>query len=235
MSGLAAPVGDIAGVRAAHQVLLQTATALRDTDIGRPSRLPDWTMGHVLTHLARNADGHCNMFDGAARGEVYAQYPGGMRQRVDEIEQGARRSAAEIVADLEQTIARLESWWDRATDDMWERGRCRSFSGEMPIANQPFRRWREVEIHLHDLGASFDWGDWSDAYVTRELDVTIGALGSRLGDHALALRATDTQDVWTIPENSCSVVEVRAPRRQLLAWLVGRYDDPSYPTLGPWA
>jgi len=30
------------------------------------------------------------------------------------------------------------------------------------------------------------------------------------------------------------VIEVRAPRRQLLAWLVGRYDDPSYPALGPW-
>jgi len=80
----------------------------------------------------------------------------------------------------------------------------------------------------------FDWNDWSDAYVERELEVTIGNLGARLGDHALALRSTDSQHVWTIPENSCSVVEVRAPRRQLLAWLVGRYHDPSYPTLGPW-
>jgi len=230
----AAPIGDLAGVRASHQVLLRTARTLRDSDIRRPSRLPDWTRGHVLTHLARNADGHCNMFDGAARGEVFAQYPGGMSQRVDEIADGAQRPAATIIDDLEHTIARLEACWDGATAEMWQHGRCRSFSGEMPIATQPFRRWREVEIHLHDLGASFDWNDWSDAYVERELEVTIGNLGARLGDHALALRSTDSQHVWTIPENSCSVVEVRAPRRQLLAWLVGRYDDPSYPTLGPW-
>jgi maleylpyruvate isomerase len=174
------------------------------------------------------------MFEGAARGQVSAQYPGGLSQRVGDIEDGARRRASEIVDDLEGTIGALEQCWDKATDEMWDRGHCRSFSGEMPIAVQPFRRWREVEIHHHDLGASFDWNDWSDAYVTRELDVTIGTLGARLDDQALALRSTDSPHVWTIPENSCSVIEVRAPRRQLLAWLVGRCDDPSYPKLGPW-
>ena len=229
-----APVTDIRGARAAHQVLLRTVKKLRDADIARPSLLPDWTMGHVLTHIARNADGHCNMFDGAAVGEVFAQYPGGTTQRIDEIEHGARRGAAEIIDDLETTIAELEARWEAATDEMWATGRCRSFTGEMPIAIQPFRRWREVEVHHHDVGAKFSWRDWSEAYTERELDTTIGTLGSRLAEEALALRSTDSADVWTIPENSCSVVEVRAPRRQLLAWLVGRYDDPLYPKLGPW-
>ena len=96
VSDASAPTTDIDGARAAHQALLRTVRTLRDADIGRSSRLPDWTMGHVLTHLARNADGHCNMFAGAAQGEVFAQYPGGMAQRIDEIEMGARRSAAEI-------------------------------------------------------------------------------------------------------------------------------------------
>ena len=234
VSDAIAPASDIAGVRAAHQSLLATARGLVDSDIRRASRLPEWTMGHVLTHLARNADGHCNMFEGAARGEVFAQYPGGTAQRIDEIEQGSRRPASEIVADLEGTIARLEAHWDAATDEMWSTGRCRSFSGEMPIAIQPFRRWREVEIHHHDLGATFSWRDWSEAYTMRELETTIAALGPRLDGEALALRSIDSAHVWTIPENSCTVIEVRAPRRQLLAWLVGRYEDPSYPKLGPW-
>jgi maleylpyruvate isomerase len=229
-----APATDIRGARAAHQALLRTARKFRDADIARPSLLPDWTVGHVLTHIARNADGHCNMFDGAAVGEVFAQYPGGTTQRVDEIEQGARRRAAEIVRDLETTIARLEQHWADTTDEMWTTGRCRSFAGEMALAVQPFRRWREVEVHHHDLGAKFSWRDWSEAYTMRELETTIGTLGSRLDEHALALRSTDSAEVWTIPENSCSVVEVRAPRRQLLAWLVGRYDEPFYPKLGPW-
>jgi maleylpyruvate isomerase len=174
------------------------------------------------------------MFEGAAKGEVFAQYPGGREQRIDEIEQGARRSTSEIVDDLEQTTARLEARWDSATDEMWATGRCRSFAGEMPLALQPFRRWREVEIHHHDLGAKFSWRDWSDAYTTREFEMTLATLGPRLEDGPIALRSTDSPHVWTIPENSCSVVEIRAPRRQLLAWLVGRYDDPLYPKLGPW-
>ena len=227
-------VSDIAGARVAHQALLRTARKLRNADIARPSLLPDWTMGHVLTHLARNADGHCNMFEGAARGEVFAQYPGGTKQRSDAIEGGARRGVTEIVDDLERTIAKLEAHWDGATDEMWATGRCRSFGGEMPISIQPFRRWREVEIHHHDLGAKFDWHDWSEPYVMRELEVVIDALGARLDGDALALRSTDSPHVWTVPENSCTVIEVRAPRRQLLAWLVGRYDDPYYPKLGPW-
>ena len=229
-----APEYDIRGARAAHRALLRTVKSMKDADIARPSLLPDWTRGHVLTHIARNADGHCNMFDGAALGEVFAQYPGGTAQRIDEIEEGAHRGAAEIRDDLEATIARLESRWESATEAMWEMGRCRSFAGEMPLAIQPFRRWREVEIHHHDLGTKFSWRDWSDAYTARELETTISALGSRLDEHALALRSTDSADVWTIPENSCSVIEVRAPRRQLLAWLVGRYDEPLYPKLGPW-
>ena len=229
-----APESDIRGARAAHRALLRTVKSLRDEDMARPSLLPDWTLGHVLTHIARNADGHCNMFDGAAIGEVFAQYPGGTAQSVDEIEQGAHRGAAEILDDLKTTIAQLEARWKSATNAMWEAGRCRSFAGEMPISIQPFRRWREVEIHHHDLGAKFSWRDWSDAYTARELETTIGTLGSRLDEHALALRSTDSADVWTIPENSCSVIEVRAPRRQLLAWLVGRYDEAFYPKLGPW-
>ena len=191
-------------------------------------------MGHVLTHIARNADGHCNMFDGAAKGEVFAQYPGGMAQRVDEIEMGAHRRAAEIVDDLDRTITALEAKWVSATDEMWATGRCRSFTGEMPLALQPFRRWREVEIHHHDLGAEFSWRDWSDEYTMRELEMTIAKLAPRLDDSAIALRSTDSPHVWTIPENSCSVIEIRAPRRQLLAWLVDRYDEPLYPKLGPW-
>jgi maleylpyruvate isomerase len=229
----AAPTADLRGARAAHDTLRESISKLRDADIRRPSRLPDWSMGHVLTHLARNADGHCNMFEGAARGTVYAQYPGGVKQRVDEIQRGARRRAKDIVADIESTMARLEAHWDAATDDMWQSGRCRSFGGEMPLSIQPFRRWREVEVHHHDLGTKFTWADWSDAYVTRELDEAIATLPSRISG-PLALRSTDSADVWTVPDNSCSVVEVRGPRRQLLAWLVGRYDDPFYPPLEPW-
>src|SRR2546430_1201820 len=37
--------------------LLASATTLTDTGMREPSLLPGWTRGHVLTHVARNADG----------------------------------------------------------------------------------------------------------------------------------------------------------------------------------
>ncbi len=52
-----------------------------------------WTVGHVLTHLARNAESHVRMLEGATMGEALEQYAGGYDQRAADIEAGADRSA----------------------------------------------------------------------------------------------------------------------------------------------
>lgn len=229
------PAADLAAVRAAHGDLLDDLSALRDRDVRDASLLPGWTAGHVLTHLARNADAIRNMFEGAARGEVWDMYPGGGAQRDGDIAAGAERPAAEIVRDLGDAIEALDSAWQSTAPDVWQTGQGRTRDGRLvPLANWPFLRWREVEVHHHDLGRAFTWRDWSETYVNRELGLAIDGLGARIGSDALALRSTDSHDVWTIPENVCSVVEVRAPRRQLLAWLLDRYDDVRYPPIAPW-
>jgi maleylpyruvate isomerase len=48
------PAPDSATLDEATTALLTTATALSDADLQAPLRLPGWTRGHVLTHLARN-------------------------------------------------------------------------------------------------------------------------------------------------------------------------------------
>jgi maleylpyruvate isomerase len=68
----------------------------------------------VLTHLARNADGHTRRLEGALRGEDVPRYPGGTRQRDREIDEGARRPAAGIFADLESSQRALELAWQRS-------------------------------------------------------------------------------------------------------------------------
>ena len=60
-------------------------------------------MGHVLTHIARNADGLRRMIEGARRGEQAMQYPGGMAQRNEEIDAGADRPAGALVEDVRAT------------------------------------------------------------------------------------------------------------------------------------
>jgi maleylpyruvate isomerase len=80
--------------RETHERLIATASKIDDATARRPSRLPGWNVGHVLTHIARNADGHYRRVQAALRGESAARYPGGKEQREREIEEGAGRPAA---------------------------------------------------------------------------------------------------------------------------------------------
>jgi maleylpyruvate isomerase len=196
----------LAGAREAHARLLAGLADLDDTTIARPSRLPGWTVGHVVTHLARNADAHVRMLEGAANGEIADQYEGGVEGRAAEIDAGAGRPAAEQEADLAEAIARLELAWDAATEAVWAHGFGRNPFGELlACADLPFRRWREVEVHHADLGLEFGPAEWTAAYVDTELPRSLAGLPARLS---------------------------LDDRRTLLAWLMGRAGDP--PPLPPW-
>src|SRR6266581_3549930 len=52
----------------ATQRLLGTARIITDPDLRVPSMLPGWTRGHILAHLARNADGMRNVLVGVRTG-----------------------------------------------------------------------------------------------------------------------------------------------------------------------
>ncbi|MBO0806817.1 MAG: maleylpyruvate isomerase family mycothiol-dependent enzyme, partial [Actinobacteria bacterium] len=95
-----APERELEEVRLATGRLLDSASSLSDADARGASLLPGWSRGHVLTHLARNADAQRRMISGAVTGQRVQQYPGGARGRAREIEDGAHRPAAELLADL---------------------------------------------------------------------------------------------------------------------------------------
>ena len=46
------PEVELAGCRASHRRLDEAIAGLTDEQARQPSRLPGWTVGHVLTHLA---------------------------------------------------------------------------------------------------------------------------------------------------------------------------------------
>jgi maleylpyruvate isomerase len=192
--------------RDASARLLATLAGLDDATARRPSRLPDWTVGHVVTHLARNADSHVRMLEGAVAGMVADQYERGLAGRAADIAAGAGRPAPELIADLGQAIDDLDAMWGRVPPEVWATGHGRMGNGELcPCAEMPFRRWREVEIHRVDLGLGPGPADWPDAYVELELPRALAQLPDRLSP---------------------------ADRAVLLAWLVGRTDAP--PRLPPW-
>jgi maleylpyruvate isomerase len=232
------PVVGVAPVKKSHARLRPTLTRFVETgtDPRRPSRLPGWTVGHVLTHLARNADSHVRMLDAARRGEVADQYAGGNPQRSADIEAGAGRPAADLVADVLTSAARLEESWDATRAEVWATGHGRVVSGVWPLAELPFRRWREVELHHVDLGLDYDVSDWPDAYVDVELATSVAGLARRLAPgEGLELRATDSDERWLVPEGVETGRTLTGPRRALLAWLVGRGGDAGFPVVAPWA
>ena len=90
----------ITGSRDATARLLTSLEGIDDLDVTRPSLLPDWTVGHVLTHLARNADSFVWILRSASEDKQVPQYPGGAAGRSRDIAEGALRPAEVIVEDL---------------------------------------------------------------------------------------------------------------------------------------
>jgi maleylpyruvate isomerase len=229
------PQHDLAGARRAHARLLESVDRVRDKDARRDSRLEGWTVGHVLTHLARNADAMTGMFTAASAGRVGEQYPGGVAQREADIEAGAVRKAGELRDDLREACARLERTWAETSDRAWAAGEGRLLRGVVPLPDLVFRRWREVEVHHADLGLGFGWQDWSEEYVDLELDQAALGLAARLPDEmAVRLEPTDAIGAWIIETVPGDRTVLRAPRHELLAWLLDRHPRPDWPKLAPW-
>ena len=208
----------VAGCAAAHQRLLIDLDPLVDGDVGRPTLLPGWTVGHVLTHLARSADSHIRVFEAAARGESVERYPGGREQRAADIEAGADRPAAEQVADVRRSIWALESIWAQTPIEAWG-GTGLSAGAREPVVDLPFLRWREVEVHHADLGwPAFGIDDWSPGYVRRELERA-----------EMAWAARRPMGMTALPPAALALSPA-----QRLAWMLGRRSEPGLPAVPQW-
>jgi maleylpyruvate isomerase len=142
----------IDGCLAAQAALDGAILALDDTTARRPSHLPSWSVGHVLTHIARNADSVVWRLEGAQRGELRDQYPGGLEQRRQDIEAGAGRPAAELVADVRESSAAVAQAVAELPDEAWDAPSRTSRGVVEPSRDAVFSRWREVVVHHGDLG-----------------------------------------------------------------------------------
>jgi maleylpyruvate isomerase len=127
-----------------HLHVLLGAGLLDDGTARGPSLLPGWSRGHVLSHIARNADSVTRGLSGAMAGQSVARYAGPPGTRDREIDEGAPRSAAELVADVVDSSRTLDSAIGLMTDTAWT-GSCLGPVGDEPVADLPMVRLREVE------------------------------------------------------------------------------------------
>lgn len=225
-------------VRAATERLLATVDALSESLIPEPSLLPGWSRGHVLAHLAGNADGHRRMLDGAEQGVLAAQYAS-PEARQAEIEAGASKSSAEIVADLRAACEALDRRYRSLSLPAWDRPVRPLGRERRPARRLLWARLREVEVHHVDLAAGYGFADWSEAFAARLLGEVAGTFAARGDRPALRLVADDVDEVWGTGQEPEFIVS--GPFRELCAWLIGRASgdglrsDSDLPTPPRWA
>ena len=160
-----------AGIDAADRagsLVLATLTPITDEQARAGSRLPGWTRGHLVTHLARNADGIRNMVEGALADEPREQYPDGMAGRVAEIDAGADRDAATLVADFVSAHDALVDAWRQLPADAWSRPGIWLWNGPQPVTTTLLRRRRELLVHRIDLDLGARPTDLPADYVEAE-------------------------------------------------------------------
>lgn len=148
--------------------LVETSAGLTDEDAAAPSLLPGWTRGHVLTHIARNADALRNLLIWARTGVETPAYatPG---TRDEDIAAGAGRSAAELAADIRESGAAFSAEAATLTEQSWLAMVSMPDGVKFPAELILPRRLVEVELHYTDLGAGYTRADWPAAFA--ELDL----------------------------------------------------------------
>ena len=228
--------------------VLGSADALTDARAAAACRLPGWTRGHVLTHLARNADGFRNLLAWACTGAETPMYPS-EEARARDIETGAGRPAAELAEDLRTSAAALARAAEVLPAAAWDAPVTRR-GATFPARGILSRRLSELEIHHVDLGAGYEPGDWPADFVRVTLARVAGDFAGRRDAPACLARADDQDAAFPIGPASpvpaswvpASPVTVSGPPSALLAWLIGRGSGAglkvegaaAVPVLPPW-
>jgi len=217
--------------------VLESVTTLSDEQVRAPSLLPGWTRGHVLAHIARNADGLRNLLTWARTGVETPQYASS-EARDAEIAKGADQSASGHAEDI---AASAKSFADLARElpaDAWL-AEVHGIKGPAhPAWFTLERRLFELEVHHVDLYAGYRSGDWPDWFVTDELYRITGELTRKPGAPAAVLNDLLTGRQYFTGPAGAADLEISGHGHVLLAWLLGRSEgeeltaDPAGPLPG---
>lgn len=232
------PLGPaVADLVASTDSLLTSIDGLTDTQAREASLLPDWTRGHVLTHIARNADAMVNLVTWARTGEETPMYPS-REQRNADIEAGSSRSAVDLVDDVRSSHERMLAEIEAAPAESWSTPIRWGAHGRDGLgADVPHLRRVEVQIHHIDLNLDYTLAHLPEAFVEQLLTTVTRDYSAEADRPGMVLVANDDEGRWTIEPGG---PEVSGPPPSLLGWLLGRTDgvglhsDQPLPDIGTW-
>ncbi|MFF4265370.1 maleylpyruvate isomerase family mycothiol-dependent enzyme [Streptomyces virginiae] len=206
-------VHDLRSVREATDRLLTAVAKLDNAALAEESHLPGWTRGHILAHLARNADALVNVFEGRP------MYESGTARDTD-IERDAGRPLEEHLADLRDSTARFMATTEHDQD--WSRTvELRNGVTDL-AANVPFRRWIEVDLHHVDLNIGYELSDLSDEFTDREIAFLADRWSGRPDVPPVTLQFSDGTFVARTGGTEGTPVTLSGAGDDLLGWLAGR-------------
>ncbi|MEV4639089.1 maleylpyruvate isomerase N-terminal domain-containing protein [Actinoplanes sp. NPDC049548] len=142
--------------------LLDTVRRLTDDDVRRPSLLPGWTRGHVLTHIARGGEALRRVLHGEPA------YPS-QEARDAEIEAGSQRPVPELLADIAASADAFRAAVAALPADGWDETVTVANYEPFPKSQLPVRRLHELEVHHVDLGLGYAPTAWSAYYLNLDL------------------------------------------------------------------
>ncbi len=209
-------------VRTATQRLLGDTILVADEQWRAPSRLPDWTRGHVATHIARNADGIVRLAQWALTGKRLDMYAS-PEQRANEIEAGAGRSGLDLQIDMDTSAGRLSSAFDELDGaEAWDAVVEMSRGVRVPARLTPLARLLEVVIHHVDLDIGYEITDID----TQTAEWLLEWCAFRLRDREdfPNLELTSDSGFTTTVGSVGEPVAVSGSSADLLGWLLSRTD-----------
>ncbi|WP_410656526.1 maleylpyruvate isomerase family mycothiol-dependent enzyme [Amycolatopsis sp. lyj-112] len=229
----------LARVLALHDEWALVARGLDETALHAPSALPGWARAHLLSHVARNADGLGNLLAWAKTGVETPMYATAT-ERDEGIEAGADRSLAEIADDVVASGERFTDLAASLKDEAWT-GEARDRQGR-PITGEGVLRKRlaEASIHLADLDLGYDFARVA-GLLGNEFEVVvssaIGSYGEGLPSVLVVAADSDgTRHEWRM--GTGDPVTVTGTPGDVLAWITGRSDgstlDGQAPSLPHW-
>jgi maleylpyruvate isomerase len=192
--------------------LLDTVRTLDGSGLAAPSRCDGWTRGHVVTHLARNADAYRNLLSWARTGVRTPAYAS-RQAREDGIAAGAARPHEEQLADLVTACDQLRESIDTMPAEAWTALVEWGSTGPAPAARVVWSRICEVELHHVDLDAGYGPADWPASFALR-------VLHDPATPHVATLASDDGTTLLAVPDAPV----VTGPVHLLAAWLTGRGD-----------
>jgi maleylpyruvate isomerase len=219
---------------------LESLTVLTDEDCRRPSALPGWTRGHVVSHLSRNADALSNLMHWAQNGVETPMYPSAEAREAD-IEAGAWGSAEELREDAAASWGRFLQAANELHSARLDVKVSRT-PGSHPFSVRNVGRMRrtEVEVHHADLLVGYGPQQWPRDFVAHLLDRRRKELAADA--RSMTWRLTDTGETISFGDADCAGPEIAGPSADLAWWLVGRgtgealvSTSGSLPDIGRWS